>query len=186
MHKSSFDKMSYFANSIIPLHFEKNQHVKILDIGSQVVSNQEQSYKELFNKNSNHIYEGCDIEKGLNVDIVMDGPYHIPVEDNSYDIVISGQTFEHVEYFWITALEIARVIKQNGLLCIIAPGAGQIHRFPVDCWRYYPDGMDALIKWIGFEKIETSINLKTHWQDCALIAKKPTNWSMPYKILKNE
>ena len=33
----------------------------------------------------------------------------------------------------------SRVLVPGGLACIIAPGAQGVHRFPVDCWRFYPD-----------------------------------------------
>lgn len=181
MHSSSFQKMKRFVDTIIPKYLNESSTIKIMDFGSQIVSEQQQSYKELFT-NPNYIYEGCDIEKGLNVDVVMTNSYSVPKPDNSYDIIISGQTFEHIEYFWLTAIELARLIKPGGLICIIAPGGGQIHRFPVDCWRYHPDGMDAIIKWMNFEKIETSIDLSSGWKDCALIARKPKEWKQLYKI----
>jgi SAM-dependent methyltransferase len=185
MHNTSFDKMEQFVKTI-PMLLKSSDIINVLDIGSQIVSEQQQSYKELF-KDPKFKYEGCDIEKGLNVDIVMTNPYSIPVKDRSYDVIISGQTYEHIEFFWITSLELARIIKPGGLLCIIAPGGGQIHRFPVDCWRYHPDGMDAIIKWIGFDKIETSINLDAHWKDCVLIAKKPLNfWQPKYTVISHD
>jgi hypothetical protein len=34
--------------------------------------------------------------------------------------VVSGQAFEHIEFIWLTILEIARVLKTNGLAVIIA------------------------------------------------------------------
>ena len=39
-------------------------------------------------------------------------------------MVVSGQTFEHIEYIWVTIVEIARVLRTGGLACLIAPGSG--------------------------------------------------------------
>jgi hypothetical protein len=44
--------------------------------------------------------------------------------------------------------------------------------------------MDTLIKWMGFEKLETYIDIETKWWDCVLIAKKPDNWKPLYSIHK--
>ena len=49
--------------------------------------------------------------------------------------------------FWITFLEIMRVLKPHGLFYLNAPSNGPFHRFPVDCWRFYPDSGNALVNW---------------------------------------
>ena len=75
-----------------------------------------------------------DMTPGKNVDIVLPSPYRWRgIESNSVDVLISGQAFEHIEFFWITMLEIARVLKPGGLCCIIAPSGGAEHKYPVDC-----------------------------------------------------
>lgn len=45
------------------------------------------------------------------------------------------------------------------MVCIVAPSRGPEHRYPLDCWRYYPDGLSALAKWAGLSVIEA----KTCW-----------------------
>jgi len=82
---------------------------------------------------------------------------------------------EHVEYFWLTAREMARVLKPNGLMCIIVPSQGREHRHPVDCWRFLPDGMKALAKYIGVNviKCEYPPQANRKWKDTLLIARKP-------------
>jgi SAM-dependent methyltransferase len=121
--------------------------------------------------------------EGPNVDIAVKSPYKWnEIRDNYCDVVISGQVFEHIEFPWLTMLEIARVVKPNGLVCIIAPNGLGLHRYPVDCWRFYSDGMIALAKWAGLEIAHVSTNLAPEgvsiewygeWQDCMLIAYKP-------------
>ena len=95
---------------------------------------------------------------------------------------LPGQTFEHIEYFWITILEIWRVLKPGGIVCIIAPSAGNQHRFPVDCWRFYPDGFTALCKYVGLQPRQiytqwqpkgTYPDSSDSWKDSVLIAEKP-------------
>ena len=176
MHHSSYDKMMDFKNRfLIPF---KNQKLYILDLGSQNVNG---TYKDIFNE-KNWSYNGMDLVPGDNVDIVLTDAYNwSKIKSDSVDVVVSGQALEHIEFFWITMLEIARVLKPGGLCCIIAPSGGHEHRFPVDCWRFYKDGFKALIRFALLEKIEVykqeeadpcytdSSNL---WLDTVLICKK--------------
>jgi len=164
MHPTSFQKMKNFVDK----YLDVNKKLRILDVGSYSKNG---TYKELFSK-PNWRYQGCDITAGPNVDIVMPDPYKIPAKDATYDVVISGQTLEHTEFFWVLMKEIARVLKSGCLICIIVPSKGHLHRYPVDCWRFYLDGMEAIIKWIDFIKLETYIDVESDWGDCVLIAKK--------------
>ena len=49
--------------------------------------------------------------------------------------------------FWVLFLEIMRILKPHGLLYLNAPSNGVFHRYPVDCWRFYPDSGRALVTW---------------------------------------
>lgn len=70
------------------------------------------------------------------------------------------------------------VTNPNGRLCLIAPSSGPEHRYPVDCWRFYPDGLRALARYAGLEPIEcyaqwddaTHPERDPQWQDCVLVA----------------
>jgi SAM-dependent methyltransferase len=74
---------------------------------------------------------------------------------NSVDVVVSGQTFEHVPFVWVSMIEIARVLRPCGHAFVTAPSRGHVHGGQ-DCWRFYPDGMRALAAWSGLELRETS------------------------------
>ena len=95
------------------LNSPENLHV--IEIGSQNVNS---SVKELIDKNFKYI--GVDIAPGDNVDIVLKDPYKFPIDDNSIDVVISISTFEHVDFFWLTFLEILRVIVFPAILFFIS------------------------------------------------------------------
>ena len=135
MHLSSYEVMTAFRKEC--LAGLESENLTILDLGSQNVNG---SYKELFNC-PHWKYIGMDMSPGNNVDLVLEDPYSWKeIESDSVDVLISGQALEHIEFFWITFQEIARVLKPGGLCCIIAPSSGHEHRYPVDCWRFYPDG----------------------------------------------
>jgi SAM-dependent methyltransferase len=149
--------------------------LKFLDVGSMdVVGNG--SYKNMFTFDGiqkNWTYTGLDIASGNNVDIVSPDPYNWPIKDESYDIVISGQCAEHVEAPWIWVKEIERVCKADGYIFIIAPFKIAVHRFPVDCYRYVPDGFAYLFgKHCNFEVLETEVS---NDMDTYIVAKKRHN-----------
>jgi SAM-dependent methyltransferase len=68
--------------------------------------------------------------------------------------------------------EIARVVKKDGLVCIIVPSQGFEHKFPLDCFRYLPDGGKALFEYAGLEVIECYRNNSLPWRDLIIIGKK--------------
>ena len=49
--------------------------------------------------------------------------------------------------FWVSYLEILRILKPVGLFYLNAPSDGAVHKYPVDCWRFYPDSGQALVTW---------------------------------------
>lgn len=180
MHLSSYKNMQKFVAGY--LSSGENIPLKIADIGSQDVD-LVGSYRTLFTSPSWQYY-GVDMSPGANVDIVLSDPYHWKeLESNSLDVVVSGQALEHIEFFWLAMMEIRRVLKPGGLCCLIAPSQGPEHRYPVDCWRFYPDGFRALAKYTGIEVLEVYVQWDSErypdrdpvWNDCVMIAKKPNS-----------
>ncbi len=172
MHTSSYEHMA----DLVARHLPKDQRLRIIDIGSYDVNG---SYKPLFAGPSWH-YVGVDLSAGPNVDVVLNSPYQLPMRTGEYDLVISGQAFEHVEYFWLSWLEMARILKPGGQIFLIAPSRGQEHRYPVDCWRFYPDGYRALAKFGGLDLIEVSTDWEPHrdpdsaqWGDTVGVFRQP-------------
>ena len=178
MHKSSILRMQWFVDNYVS-KIIKNE-VKVLDVGSYDLNG---SYKHLFNERK-YNYTGLDMEDGPNVDIVLSNPYDWDaIETDSFDVVISGQAFEHIEFFWKTMDEMVRVLRKDGLLCIIAPNGFGEHRHPVDCYRFFTDAMLALARYVGIEPLhahtncapsETAIDWYSKTDaDSMLIARKP-------------
>jgi len=79
-----------------------------------------------------------------------------------------------VEFFWASAFEIGRVLKPGGLMMLIAPSGGYEHRFPLDCWRYYTDGMRALTAYLRFELVDAHTDWGNEvWEDSVVVMRKP-------------
>jgi SAM-dependent methyltransferase len=143
---------------------------RVLDVGGADVGNG--SYRKLFEDCE---YQSLDFQ---NADIVVNS-YVWPLEDASFDAVISGQTFEHDPKFWITMHNISRVLKPGGCVILIVPSAGPVHRYPVDCYRFYPDSMKALAEWAQLALVDTVWTHDSPWHDLGAVFRKP-----PFKIKK--
>lgn len=178
MHESSMKRMKWFAVN----YLDHKKRLDILDVGSYNVNG---CYREIFEE-LEFKYTGLDMEPGPNVDITPKKTYiWSEIKDDSFDAVVSGQALEHIEFFWITMSEIVRVTKKGGIICVIAPNGFKEHRYPVDCWRFFTDGMIALARFYNLEMLHAHTNAapetnNDNWysDDCAdsmFIARKPYN-----------
>jgi len=119
-------------------HYLKRPGLTILDIGALDING---TYRHLFKE---HSYTGADLQPGPNVDIVLPHPYEWNI--GQWDVVISGQVLEHTEDMTAFMHAVANALKPGGITCHIAPWSWNEHRYPVDCWRIFPDGMSWLFR----------------------------------------
>lgn len=172
MHASSYRKMELFVETYLAA--AASLPLTILDFGSQQVNPASLTYRTLLDR-APWTYVGLDIAAGHNVTVQVADPYDWrEIDSDSVDVVVSGQAFEHVEFFWASAFEIGRVLKPGGLAMIIAPSGGYEHRFPLDCWRYYPDGMRAVAAYLRFELVDAFTDWGNEvWEDSVVVMRKP-------------
>jgi SAM-dependent methyltransferase len=154
VHVSSYEHM----RDLVERYLDPATALGVVDIGSYDVNG---SYRTLFG-NAGWSYCGLDLEAGPGVDVVLESPYRYPIASRSVDLVISGQAFEHVEYFWLSWMEMLRILKPGGMVFLIAPSRGPEHRYPQDCWRFYPDGYRALAKFGNCELLEVATDWEPH------------------------
>jgi hypothetical protein len=162
MHASSLENMfrcyeQFVGDGLI----ESRGGITVLDVGGANVNG---SYREIFDHPKVR-YVAADLADGNGVDLVLSDPYHLPMPDNSVDVVISGQMLEHCDFFWLTFAEMVRVSKVDGVIILIAPSSGPIHRYPVDCYRFYPDAYRALAKHAGCHLLEVWLDERGPWRD---------------------
>lgn len=140
MHNTAYDNAQKFYEKYCK---ENIKNKCILDVGSMNVNG---CLRPIFEKGE---YIGLDQSFGKNVDIVASA-HNIPLQSESIDIIISSSCFEHDNMFWVTFLELCRVIKPNGFIYINAPSNGPYHAYPVDNWRFYLDSWKALEEWANY------------------------------------
>lgn len=113
----------------------------VLDFGSYSIDG---DIRDVFEPRLNYV--GIDHVPGPNVDIVCP-TRTTPFESNYADVVISTSCFEHDKMFWMTFLEMCRVVKPGGYIYINAPFTGPYEAHPVDCWRFHRDAWVGLKMW---------------------------------------
>lgn len=172
MHDSSYEMMGEFVETHLDRH--RGTPLEIIDFGAQMIGAEHLTYRTHFDDPAWH-YCGVDIVEGRNVDIVLADPYRwSEIPSGSVDLFVSGQAFEHIEYFWVTMFEVVRVLRPGAITALIAPSSGHEHRFPVDCWRFYPDGMTALAEYTQCEVVDTFADWGNgEWGDAILVLRKP-------------
>jgi SAM-dependent methyltransferase len=178
VHTSSFEKVRAFRDAY--LESSPTPVLSVLDVGSMAHEAQD-TYRPLFD-GPRYSFTGLDIAEGPNVDFVPRDVFRWEeIPDRSVDVVISGQAFEHNPYFWVTLAEVTRVLVPGGLTAIVAPGAGVVHRYPFDCWRFYPDAWPAACAYVGLELLEYRMEDRRpdprmtglDWHDNFMVARAP-------------
>jgi SAM-dependent methyltransferase len=169
MHPIAYEFATQFYNTFCRALTDTST---VVDFGSYDVNG---TLKGIFAK---HRYIGIDMSEGPNVDVVCEND-STPFESNSVDVVVSSSCFEHDECFWMTFLEMCRIVKPGGYIYINAPSAGEYHGHPGDCWRFYKDSWSALAKWAtkqgySIELVYSHLSDRDTWKDNIGIFKKPS------------
>jgi hypothetical protein len=177
MHPSSMVNMKHCIDKYeaLILADAQGRRPTVVDIGSMNVNG---TYRELFDSNK-WDYVGIDMAPGPGVDLVIRDPYKFPLSDGSVDCVISGQMLEHNEFFWLTFGEKIRILRPTGLVFMIAPSIGPIHRFPVDCYRFYPDSYAALAKYTNSMLVDCWLDLASNFGDLVGVFSKTYRRELP-------
>jgi predicted SAM-dependent methyltransferase len=165
MHPTAYENATvFYMEYILPIIQNTGDIPRVVEFGSYDVNG---SMRPIFQGCE---YIGIDLTEGKGVDVVCSGE-QTPFPDASVDAVLSSSNFEHDECFWMTFLEMCRILKPGrGMLYINAPSAGPYHGYPGDCWRFYKDSWTALAKWAkryGYEVeiVETYVDMRGGWQD---------------------
>jgi len=173
MHPSSVNNMK---KAISKIAGELKNGMTILDVGGRSIGPQDRSYKGLFS-NLNPTYYVADINSGGNVTHIMPGEYELPFKDNSIDLIVSGQTLEHVRNPFRSVAEMKRVLKEGSCMILIAPSQGKYHDNP-DCWRFMDDSFKAIADEVGLKVIDDWVDLNApdersqRWKDHTFIGRK--------------
>lgn len=108
---------------------------KVLEVGACDYANSLRLIVEAYHPAE---YVGVDMKKGPGVDVVCNAENLVERFGNdSFDVVISTGTLEHVRDWKKVLSNIKNVCKPGGIILITAPSKGfPYHAYPYDFWRY--------------------------------------------------
>jgi SAM-dependent methyltransferase len=126
---------------------DKNKSYTLFDYGCGI-----KPYEYLLKDYCNS-YIGADIGNNPKAEINIKPGGNVPVENSSFDIVLSSQVLEHVEDVFQYLNECNRVLKKGGLLFLSTHGTWQYHSSPIDVQRWTSYGLKKLVEGHQFEII---------------------------------
>ena len=194
----------YLQNTIKSRFKDTKDKISILDIGG----GSRADCKKLFD-NYNISYNVLDLE----IRNVVEGINYIKGDitdvnlklDNTYDVIITKDTFEHILNPWDATKNIIDNLKENGIFIFLAPFSWRYHAYPYDTFRYTHVGAQYLFERLGklkkiesgyyYSSFETSGRFKNNKDrtldnkpyknciECIYIAKKDSNHKFNIKDL---
>lgn len=170
----------YITRNLLISNLKKHFNVlygRMLDFGCG-----SKPYKTLINVDE---YIGVDFQgeghshENEQIDVFYDG-LTLPLEDNSFDSVLSTEVFEHVFNLEDMISELHRVMKPGGTILITMPFLIAEHEAPNDCSRYTSFGLKSLLERKGFEityyeklgtSVQTQAQIRMSYMDSSILSK---------------
>lgn len=81
-------------------------------------------------------YESFECPKSPSLTLLEASALNLPFDDNQFDVVGSNQAIEHMPDPRKALLEMIRVLKPNGILCIVAPNLLSVGDFILGLTKY--------------------------------------------------
>lgn len=125
---------------------------KMLEVGGSFSQNSQSLFPELE-------YYNLDIKDNPDLPTIVGDitQENTSLESESFDLIVSHQTFEHINQPWLAAQEIVRLLKPGGFCYISTVWSWRYHPVPIDYWRFSPDCLTFLFK--DLEKLDVNFNL---------------------------
>lgn len=104
-------------------------------------------------------YVGCDVVQSSSnkVDVLCEAN-NIPLENDSFDTVLSTQVIEHVEDHQGLVNEAYRLLNSEGYFILSGPMYWNLHEEPYDFFRFTSYGFKYILEKAGFEVCEIISN----------------------------
>lgn len=104
-------------------------------------------------------YVGVDIRPGPGVDVVASAA-GVPLRERSFGCCVCTEMLEHDARFWLSVLEMRRLLVGDGMVLLSTRGFGfPVHDFPADYWRFTKDAIAELFTWAKIRPLDIATDL---------------------------
>ena len=161
------NEIIYWVKNNAIIKKQNGETFKILELGTKrSINNSPTTKKILFSGIDNIEYIMTDYQNGLDVDIVcdlhkIDGIF----ERESFDLIISCSTFEHLKYPQLCSHNLMKILKIGGRIYIQTHQTYPLHGYKYDYFRFSRECLKAIFsKKMNFSTIATYFT-----GDCVII-----------------
>lgn len=135
---------------------------KALELGTKKWGLVSTHHKALFPADCD--FTMTDYLDGEDVDVVSDAHDFKEFKNNSFEGVFSASTFEHIQFPWIAAQALHRIVAPGGWLYVATHQTFPVHGYPYDYTRWTDEGLRSLFEWAGF-----TVEAATMDQPCKIV-----------------
>jgi len=142
----------YYLGQFFNLYLDAEAPLHVLEVGSRDLSGSRWARSLASPRWS---WSGVDIVAGQGVDVLLEDPYILPFTDGKFDVVLSCDSFEHMDLFWLMFLEMCRVARS--WIYLHVPSQGIHHAYPTDSWRFLSDSPASLASWARYRGLNVAV-----------------------------
>lgn len=135
------------------LEVRKIKKANILELGTRRWGANSTHHKEWFSRLKVDVdkYVMSDFMEGADVDVLADcHSLSKTFGEGSFDTVIACSVWEHLDFPWIAAEEVWKVLKPGGIFFVQTHFIFEQHGYPNDTFRYTTRGLENLFKKMSF------------------------------------
>lgn len=152
----------------------------VLEIGAE-----SRSRSPLFDK-TRFTYTNTDLAPGHGV-LVADITNCPQIDDESYDVIVSFDVFEHIDRPWLAGSEITRLLRPGGVVFTTTVFSWRYHPDPIDYWRFTPAGLTLLFAdleclYAGWDGAERRRNVRAKGRRTELAADALGGWRESWRV----
>jgi hypothetical protein len=135
-----------WSNNLAEYNLSKGHKFRVLELGTKrskesVPTNK----KRLFQHITNLEYIMTDYQEGIDVDVVCDLHKTDKVfEDETFDLIISFSTFEHLKYPQLCSHNLMKLLKIGGRIIIQTHQTFPLHGYKYDYFRFSREALKAI------------------------------------------
>jgi SAM-dependent methyltransferase len=142
----TYEKAHHYSNTVLKLIQKMPPTIWLLDAGGGA--------RRIWLPN----YVNVDIQKNKGMTNVVCDLHHLPLKDNSFDLVISEAVLEHVRSPWVVANELLRTTKPGGQIYVKVAFMQPVHNYPAHYFNMTKEGLISLFSdMTNFTILETGV-----------------------------